>query len=87
MTAVLKQVAQQERQANLRAGLIAAVIVNSHRKKGARLLQPEDFVKGPRRHMSIEEATRHMDSWAHGINKAVEQHDPTLQPRRDKASA
>lgn len=68
---MLKEVALQERRANLRAGLIAAVIVNSnpYRKKGARLATPEDFIKGPRRHMSVEEGVLFMDRWAQGINK------------------
>lgn len=65
----------RERNADLRAGLVAAMIVNTnpYRKKGARLMQPEDFVKGakvPKRHMSVEEAQMFMDSWAQGVNKS-----------------
>ena len=68
--AVLKEVAQRDRQANLRAGLIAATIVNVNRKKGTRMLKPEDFLKSPREYMSVEEGTQFMDRWARGINKA-----------------
>lgn len=56
------------RAADLRAGLIAATYVNMHRKKGARLVQPGDFIRGPRRYMSIDEAQNFMDKWAHGVN-------------------
>ncbi len=68
--AVLKEVAQQERRANLRAGLIAATILNVHRKRGTRMFYPEDFVKSPRVYMSVEEGAQFMDKWAQGINKA-----------------
>jgi hypothetical protein len=88
---VLQQVAQRERQANLRAGLIAATIVNSnpYRKKGARRLKPEDFIKGPREYMTAEEGARFMDRWAKHINKGHElsaksEVDTTLQPRRNQ---
>ena len=76
--AVLQEVALQERQANLRAGLIAATICNAnpYRKKGARFLQPEDFIKGPRQYMSLEEGTRFMDRWARVINKQGTQSPP-----------
>jgi len=68
--AVLKQFAALERAANLRAGLIAAVYVNMHRRKGKRLIQPAEFLRGgPRTHMSVEDARTFMDSWAQGVNE------------------
>lgn len=56
----------------LRAGLVAATIVNVHRKKGARMVHPHDFLKRPRRekdYMSPEEGRAFMARWAAGINE------------------
>ncbi len=70
---MLKQVAHRERQANLRAGLIAATIINSnpYRRKGARRVQPGDFIKREPQYMSPEEGVKFMDRWAGNINKTM----------------
>ncbi len=86
VSAVLDHVALVEKQANLRAGLVAAVITNVHRKKGSRLVQPADFLKTPRVHMSVEEASKFMDTWAKGINaQEPSVTDPTLNPSAEAA--
>jgi len=82
VSAVLDHVALMEKQANLRAGLVAAVITNVHRKKGSRIVQPAEFLKGPRVQMAVEEAMQFMDNWAEGINAQEPSPvaDPTLNP-------
>lgn len=71
VAAVLKRVSERSRAADLRAGLIAATITNVHRRKGAALVHPSDFVRGPKRYMTVEEAETHMDRWAKSINKTI----------------
>lgn len=73
VVAVLKLEAQRQRAANLRAGLVAATICNNnpYRKKGARRMKATDFIRGPKRHMSVEEARKFMAGWAGDINKQV----------------
>ena len=71
--AVLKSIAEQNKQADLRAGLVAATIANVHRRKGSRLVQPQDFLRQPKRFMELDEAVRHMDRWARSVNKEVVQ--------------
>lgn len=64
--AVLKERADQERHANLRAGLIAATIMNVRRKRGASLVKASDFLKEPatdENRMSPKEAGNFMDQW------------------------
>lgn len=63
---------QRERQAALRAGLVASAIYNVHRKRGQRALRPSDFVRGERKYMTVEEARRYMDAWAREHNKGIE---------------
>lgn len=60
---------QQERAAAHRAGLIAAMIGNVHRKKGARRLKPSDFVREPTRVVSPETARQILDGWAARQNR------------------
>lgn len=67
--AVLQLHADARRDAMLRAGLIAATIVNMapFRKRGSRMLHPRDFIREPRRdsdYMSVEESQRVLDAWA-----------------------
>lgn len=60
------------RAAYLRAGLVAATIINVNRRKGARLVQAKDFFKEPRKegdHMSTAEAAAHLDRWAASVNR------------------
>ena len=68
--AVLERCIDKTRAANLRAGLVAATIANVHRRKGARMLTPSDFIVQPVQHMSIEEATTFMDRWAESQNQS-----------------
>ncbi len=63
--AVLKEVTFNNRQANLRAGLIAATIVNmSPHRRRRRAVQPSDFLAKPRMHMTPEEGQKAMRRWA-----------------------
>ena len=59
--------------ADMRAGLVAATFVNVFRKKGARPLQPSDFIAGPHQYMSVKEAQRALTIWATGINRGLKQ--------------
>jgi hypothetical protein len=59
------------RAADLRAGLVAATLVNIFRKKGKKPVQPTDFIRGPRKPMSPEAARSFMNRWARGINSDV----------------
>ena len=67
--AVLKRCIGHARDANLRAGLVAATIYNVNRRKGTRMLKPSDFLTQPVRHMSVGEARTFMDQWAEGQNQ------------------
>lgn len=63
---------EKDREAYLRAGLVAATIVNVNRRRGARLVQPSDFIVEPPRpedYMGVEEAVAMMDAWANSTNK------------------
>lgn len=65
--AVLTRRNELERAKYLRAGLIAATIVNVNKKRGAPLTKPSDFIKEPPRpedFMGLDEAQRFMDTWA-----------------------
>lgn len=66
---------EAEKREYLRAGLIAATIVNVNRRKGQRLVQPGDFIRErikPDDFMSVEEATAKMDGWAKTLNKDLQ---------------
>lgn len=60
----------EAREAALRAGLIASAIYNAspNRKKNARWLRPQDFVRQEPRHMTPQELKRRLDLWAAAIN-------------------
>lgn len=62
--AVVDQRIEANRAATLRAGLIAAMIVNVNRAPGTPLVHPEDFVAGPDEYLTPEEAADFMDRWA-----------------------
>jgi len=62
--AVVKLKVEDDRAATLRAGLIAATVLNVNRKKGTRLVQPTDFVSMPDDYLSPEQAASYMDAWA-----------------------
>lgn len=66
--------ARQERNAALRAGLVAAAIYNVHRRKGTQALKPEDFVRPERERVKIlpaAEMAKRLQAWAEAHNKRV----------------
>ncbi len=70
--AVLDRREAEERAKYMRAGLIAATIVNVNRRQGAAIVNAEDFFNFPPKpedYMSIEEATATMDAWAKTHNR------------------
>jgi hypothetical protein len=69
--AVVERRAEQERRRDLRAGLIAATLVNVNRRRGSRLVQPQDFFRTGRKpedFLTVEQATKAMDRWAEQHN-------------------
>jgi hypothetical protein len=65
--AVFTAIAEREHAENLRFGLVAATIVNVHRKKNSRLVRPQDFFRRRRREedfMDVKSAVHMMDAWA-----------------------
>ncbi|GAF67928.1 unnamed protein product [marine sediment metagenome] len=66
--------AAQNKAANLRAGLVAATLINIYRKPGARTVKPSDFVVQERQYMSPKEGRTFMDRWA-----ATENADRTVR--------
>ena len=70
--AVFNRSADREKAANLRAGLVAATIANVHRRKGAPMIKPSDFLRQPVVRMDPEEAAKFMDSWAAGQNEVMD---------------
>lgn len=61
---MIKQKAEQDRAATLRAGLIAATILNVNRRKGTPLVQPQDFLAENDEWLTPEQAAEFMDKWA-----------------------
>lgn len=73
---IFKRKQSMEKESWLRAGLIAATIINVNRRPGAALVQPGDFIREERREedfMSVEDATKSMDRWAARMNASREQ--------------
>lgn len=71
--AVLERRQSLERAAYLRAGLVAATVVNVHRKPGTPLVKPGDFLRErpkPEDYMDVEEAQVFLDHWAEAQNTA-----------------
>lgn len=65
---------EKDREAYLRAGLIAATIVNVQRRKGAALVQPGDFFRArPKEedYMDVAEAQKAMEAWAAVTNASL----------------
>ena len=62
--AVVERRVEEQRAQTLRAGLIAATILNVHRAKGQPLVQPQDFLADRDQFLSSEEAMAFMDRWA-----------------------
>lgn len=72
--AVLERRSEAERGANLRAGLVAAAIVNVFRKKGSAPSKPSDFIRERRKEsdfMTPAQAAKVMDRWAASINRRM----------------
>lgn len=72
--AVLDHQRELERGAYLRAGLVAATIVNVNRKPGAPMVTPEDFLRSepsPEDYMDVDTAIRYMDRWAQMQNAVM----------------
>lgn len=68
------------REAYLRAGLIAATIVNVQRRKGAPLIHPQDFLRErprPQDYMDVKTAVQFMNRWATF-------HNASLRPRGEE---
>lgn len=69
--AVIERGVELEKKATLRAALIAAQIVNVNRPKGARLVQPQDFIREPPSeddYMTVDESRAALNAWAAAIN-------------------
>ncbi len=79
--AVVQLKVEDDRAAALRAGLIAATILNVNRRKGTRVIQPTDFVRMPDDYLSPEQAVAVMDAWAlsQGDGKIVVPTDAELE--------
>lgn len=74
VAAVLDAQREEERRATLRAALVAATVVNVNRRQGARLVQPQEFLReAPREedYMDAETAASVMDRWAMAQNAAL----------------
>lgn len=67
-----KREMEREKSAILRAGLITAATYNVHRKKGARALQPKDFIREPTRVLTPDQMEKVLDRWASRSNGLVE---------------
>ena len=68
---VLKRENEKEKSAYLRAGLIAATIVNVHRRKGARMVKPSDFIRERPKdedYMDVATAKKVLGRWAKSVN-------------------
>ncbi|HSH44476.1 MAG TPA: hypothetical protein VK966_01335 [Longimicrobiales bacterium] len=67
---------EQENEAeNLRAGLVAAMIYNVHRRRGAKPKEPRDFfrpAKAGDEIVSTEQMRSALDAWADRTNRRAE---------------
>ena len=74
--ALFDRVNEKERGKYLRAGLIAATIVNVKRRRGAPLVQPGDFFRERVReedYMDAAKSQKAMDAWAAVTNASFPQ--------------
>ena len=73
LEALAQREERRERSATLRAGLVAAAVYNVHRKKGAKAIKPQDFVRQEKKTeiVSPEEFARRMSAWADSHNAKV----------------
>lgn len=82
---ILKRRGEEERSRNLRAGLVAATIINVHKKKGAPLTKPADFLRSrpqPGDYMDLKQSVRALDAWAAASNQVTDAQ--TRRSRRRK---
>jgi len=77
--AVFQRQHERDRQEHLRFGLIAATLVNVHRRKGARIVKPSDFLEAPKQHLSPKDSVSFLDAIASHHVKA-----PPKAPRNRK---
>lgn len=68
LEALMRREGEREKSALLRAGLVASAVYNVNRKKGARPLQPKDFVREPVKHLTPEQMERVLSRWASQAN-------------------
>lgn len=68
---------EDARAATLRAGLIAATILNVNRRKGASLVQATDFVREKDEFLDPEQAAEFMDRWAQSQGGVIV--EPTVE--------
>jgi hypothetical protein len=63
---VIKAITENRRADNeaaiLRAGIVASAVYNVHRKKGAKAIEPKDFL--PQKPLTPEEQRQRMLAWA-----------------------
>lgn len=87
--AVLKRRADVQHVANLRAGLVAAAVINSNRPRGRKPVMPGDFFRDrEREYMDPKRARAFLLGWASDRNKVaartVEKQLKTLSPVKPK---
>jgi hypothetical protein len=73
---VLKVRWNAEKREYLRFGLVAATVVNVNRRRGAPLVQPDDFFRErPKEadYMGVEEAQKELGMWAASLNAGMPQ--------------
>jgi hypothetical protein len=78
----MERKAEEEDRHLLGSALVAAVIVNVNRVKGARIVQPSDFIIKRKRpgeeepRMTVQEAEAMFKAWADSINRSQPQSRP-----------
>lgn len=73
---LLERLRLVRREAYLRAGLVAATIVNVHRRRGAGLVHPQDFLRErprPQDYMDPAAAVQFMNRWAQQHNASLKE--------------
>jgi hypothetical protein len=67
--AIVANKRDEHKAATLRAGLVAAAIYNTNRRKGTRPVKPQDFVREGPKKMSANEMAAIFKSWARAHNR------------------
>jgi hypothetical protein len=60
---------QDAKAATLRAGLVAAAIYNVNRRKGAKVIKPQDFVREPAKPVDPNQMAEVFKAWARAHNR------------------